>query len=155
MPSRVKGGARVRRFLRAMPDGVRGEIVTAFDHFGREMASTMRSRTPHRTGALLSRITYKVFPRTLRMQVGLIAGKRVRNRLFYARILDLGRKAQIVQARRRTQSGQVSTYSMRVRGIPAKRFVTGPLGQSRAALNRHTRGIFERALRRTAGGGGE
>jgi hypothetical protein len=155
MASRLRGASRVRRILRSLPESVRGEIMTAFEQFGRETSTTMRTRTPRRTGALVSRITYKLFPRSLRMQVGLIGGKSVRNRLFYGRILDLGRKGRTVQARKRTQSGAVTTYAMRVKAIPAKRFVTGPIRDSRAALNRQTKDIFTRALGRLAGGSEE
>lgn len=151
MASGVRGAARMRRFIRSMPEAVQQEIVGSLGRWGRELAGTMQARTPRRSGRLLSRIRFKVFPKTLRMQVGLLASKRERNALFYARILDLGRKARTVQARRRSRSGGASTYAMNVAPIRAMRFVTGPLSDLRSGMNKHIKGIWTRALRRTAG----
>lgn len=155
MASKLKGVAAVRRMVRRLPESVAKEIVSAFQRWGRELAARMRAGTPVRTGALIAKIGFKVFPRTLRLQVGLIASKRERQRLFYGRILDLGRKGRTVRARRRTKTGGVSSYAMNVGPIRAKHFVTGPMTDLRAGLRRYVHGIYDRALRRAAAGGGE
>jgi len=155
MPSRIRGVARQRRFIRSMPGSVSAEIIAAFNRWGPELAGAMRARAPSRSGRLQGGIRHKVFPRTLRLQVGLLVPKRERNALFYAIILDLGRKARTVQARRRRQSGGVTTYAMNVAPISAMRFITGPMRNLRSGLNRHIHGIWDRALRRSSAGGSE
>jgi hypothetical protein len=66
----------------------------------------MIGRAARRTGALVAGLAFKVFPKTLRLQVGLLT-KAVNRRLFYGRILDLGRKGQAGVAKRRS-SGERS-----------------------------------------------
>lgn len=151
--SSVRGAAKLRRLIRRMPEAVQQEIVGSLDSWGRELGGAMRARTPRRRGTLLSRIRHKVFPKSLRMQVGLLGSRKVRQRLFYARILDLGRKGQSVRARRRRKDGSVSTYAMNVGAIRAMRFVTGPLSDLRTGMNKHIKGIWTRALRRVSEGG--
>lgn len=161
---RWSGMNRVRRILRNLPDAMQVEMGDALEDSGREIAAAMAGRTPERTGALRKGIKYRVLRKSLRLRVGLIDAPRVRNKLFYGRILDLGRKAQTVTVRRRiagvAQPGggkalpgaRVAKYLMRVRGIAPKRFVTGRYPDLRAALNQRLRGIWDRALRRVAGG---
>lgn len=152
--SGVRGGPKLKRLIRRMPEAVQGEIVGSLDRWGGELATSMRARTPRgKTGRLLAGIRHKVFPKSLRMQVGLLVSKKERQRLFYGRILDLGRKAQQVRVRRRTKSGRVSSFTMNIPAIRALHFVTGPMSDLRAGLNRHIKGIWDRALRRVAGGG--
>jgi len=153
MASGVRGGAAIRRILRNLPEGFRQELITGLNSWGRELAGVMRARTPKRSGRLVGGIGYKVYPKVLRLRVGLIVSKRERNALFYARVLDLGRKGRTVQARKRLKSGGVSTYAMNVSPIRAMKFVTGPLSDLRSGLNRHIKGIWGRALRRVAGVG--
>lgn len=151
MPSGVRGAAKMRRFIRSMPESVQHEIVGSFNRWGPGLSGAMRARAPKKSGRLAGGIRHKVFPKTLRMQVGLLVSKRERNALFYARILDLGRKGRTVQAKRRLKNGGVSTYAMNVAPIRAMKFITGPLGDLRPGLNRHIVGIWDRALRRAAG----
>lgn len=152
--SGVRGGAKIRRLMRRMPEAVQTEIVGSLDRWGGELATAIRARTPRgKTGRLLAGIKHKVFPKSLRMQVGLLVTKKERQDLFYGRILDLGRKAQQVRVRRRTKSGRISSFVMNVGAIRAKHFVTGPLSNLRAGLNRHIKGIWDRALRKVSEGG--
>lgn len=150
--SKIRGAARMRRFIRSMPEAIQTEIVGSLDRWGRDMAAVMQARTPRRTGALIGKIRHKVFPRSLRMQVGVIGSKKVRQRLFYGRILDLGRRGQVVRARRHRKDGGVTVYALHVRAIRALHFVTGPMSDLRTGFNRHIRGIWERALRKVSGG---
>lgn len=162
---RWKGVGRVRRIMRGLPDSMRAEIVDTLEESGLDIAAQMVGRTPDRTGALRKGIKYRVLRQSLRLRVGLIEAPKIRNKLFYGRILDLGRKAQTVRVRRRiagvAQPGggkalpgaRVAVYMMRVRAIAPKRFVTGRYPDLRAVLNQRLRGIWDRALRRVAGGG--
>ena len=153
--------------MRQMPESVQEEINAGLDSYGRQLASAMRQRAPNKTGATRAGISHKLFPKTLKLQVGLVGTKRGRAKLFYARILDLGRRAQTVivhRFRRGTRAsgegkisrgrkiGSVSSYAMNVRAIRPMRFVTGPLTDLRAGLNRHLKDVWNRALQRSAGG---
>lgn len=176
--SRVRGIGRFRRLLKRMPDAVRGELVVELAVTGRQIKQAIQARAPRRTGALQAGITDEVLPKSLRLQVGLLGTKRGRADLFYGRIQDLGRREQVVlvQRRRRVEAeigggrtanilrlhrGRkvaediVSSYYMRVRAMPAKRFITGRFPDLRKTLNDNLRGIFARALGRIAGGDDE
>lgn len=160
----IKGIGRVRRILRGLPEAMRGEIVDVLEDGGREIAAEMAGRTPMRTGALRSGIKYRVLRRSMRLRVGLIDAPKVRNKLFYGRILDLGRKAQSVTVRRRIAGvavpgggkagamAAVAKYTMRVRGIAPKRFITGRYRDLRTKITTRLKGAWTRALGTIAGG---
>lgn len=178
MPSHLRGGRRFRRVLRGLPDAMRSQMVSVLNSGGRALASSMRAKAPKRTGAVAAGIQYRVFPKTLRLRVGLIGTPRGRAKLFYGRIQDLGRKGGevIVQRRRRvsldigagevagvlrTRRGRkvsediVTTYRMRVRPMAPKRFITGRFPELRTAIGNGLRGIWTRALRSIALGADE
>jgi hypothetical protein len=162
--SRIKGVAKVKRIMRALPDAMRDQIADALEQSGKDLAAEMSGRTPSRTGALRAGIKWRVLRKTMRLRVGLIDAPKVRNKLFYGRILDLGRKAQTVTVNRRiagvAQPGggkavagaRVAKYTMRVRAIAPKRFVTGRYPDLRAKINDRLRGVWTRALSKIAGG---
>ena len=175
----LRGMCRVRRLFRRLPAAVAGEIVVELHVTGREILAAAKARTPRATGALLDGESQRVRPKLLRLQVGLLGTPKGRSKLFYGRIQDLGRKAQVVLVERRRRvkrtlsnglelsllrvgaNGRkrsediVSTYRMKVRAMPGKRFITGRFPDLRGKLNRNLRGIFSRALAATAAGGGD
>lgn len=178
MRSKIRGGRRFRRLLKALPDSMRGQLVNVLRNGGRALVSSMRARAPNRTGALRQGIQFRVLEKTLRLRVGLIGTPRGRAKLFYGRIQDLGRKGRevVVQRRRRvsvnigagevvgvlrTQRGRkvgsdiVSTYRMRVRPMAPKRFITGRYPELRSAIGNALRGIWNRALNSMASTGDE
>jgi hypothetical protein len=150
---RVTGAATISRMLRTVADEVSLPIQTELHRAGNEMQRRMKGRAPSRTGATRSAISYRVYPKTLRLVVGLIGTKRSRNPLFYVRIQDLGRKAQTVQVRR-SRRGVVSSYAMNVRAMAAKRFITGGMPDLRRLLRANLKGIWRRALGRVSRSGG-
>lgn len=164
---RVKGAAAISKMLKQLPEAVRGELVVELHVTGREMVPLMQGRAPHRTGATRRGISYRVLPQSLKLQVGLIGTKAGRSRLFYARIQDLGRKAQTVTVRRFRAGGQrlyfrrqkfgpdLQTYSMNVPSMPGKRFVTGRMTDLRRQLRSNLKNIWAKALGRFAGGSSE
>lgn len=177
MAQRLRGIGRVRRIMRRLPDNMRGELKVALEKGGRTLQSAMRAKAPRLTGALSSGIDYRVTP-ALRLRVGLIGTRSGRAKLFYGRIQDLGRKAQVVMVQRRrrvevsigggetarilrTAKGRkvaadiATTYPMRVRAMAPKRFITGRFPDLRAALREALRGIWDRALGAISGGGDE
>ncbi len=161
---RWRGDKTFRRVMKGMPDAVRKEMADVLVDGGRDIRRMMAARAPRRTGALQQGILCRVLPKTLKLRVGLIGTKRGRAKLFYGRILDLGRKAQVVSVRRRKVAGSVlsrgrkvagATYQMRVRAIAPMRFITGRYGDARSIIQKRLRGIFDRALKNLAGGGND
>jgi hypothetical protein len=150
MASRLRGVAKTRRLLKRMPDAVQQEVLNALNATGRELAAGMQARAPVRTGALRAALSYKVFPKTLRMQVGILGPKGARSKLFYARILEFGRKAQTVTITRGPRAGA----SMRVSPLTARRFVTRGNTVLRDTLTKNLKNMWEAALGRVAEGGG-
>lgn len=174
----LRGIGRVRKMLRRLPDTVNAEIVVEISVTGRQMLAAVLARTPRKSGALQGGESFKVLPKSLRLQVGLLGTKRGRSKLFYGRIQDLGRKAQIVTVQRRrrvettlstgqrisqlrTKGGKklsadiVSTYRMKVPAMEGKRFITGRYPDLRRILNQNLRGIFSRALSSAASRAGD
>ncbi len=164
--SAIRGSKGFRRILKGLPDAMRAEIVDVLTKTGPAAAAIVSARvagtTKRRTGRLRAGVKWKVYPRTLRMQAGFLGTKAGRQKLFYARILDLGRKAKTVTVNRRRVGGSAlvrgrrdsgAPYKLKVRAIAAKRFVTGGIGGLRQVVNVRLNGIWDRALRRIAGGG--
>ena len=151
--SAIRGSKSFRRLLRGLPDAMRAERANVLTKTGPSAAAIVQQRvgatTKRRTGALAAGVKWKVFPRTLRLQVGYLGTKAGRAKLFYARILDLGRKAQTVTVKRKKGA---APYQMRVSGISPKRFVTGGIGGLRQTVSVRLRGVWDRALRRIAAG---
>ena len=173
----LRGMGRIKRLLRRLPDSVANEIVVELNVTGRDMLAAVTARTPRDRGALQSGLSKKVLPKSLRLQVGLLGTPSGRAKLFYGRIQDIGRKAQVVmvQLRRRVllkrRDGSIystlrtdargrkeradiaATYAMKVPAMEGKRFVTGRYPELRKMLGENLRGIFSRALSKIAGGG--
>lgn len=162
---RVRGAITVSKLLRRLPDDVAQQMVVELNVSGREMLAKMVGRAPIKSGATRRGLSFKVFPKTLKLMVGLISTKKGRSRLFYARIQDLGRKGQQVTARRFRAGGQrvyfrgkkfgqdVQTYQMNVRPMAGKRFITGRMPELRQLLQRNLKGIWTRSLKRFTGTG--
>lgn len=163
----VRGLPELRARLRKLPDKVQKEILAEFEKIGEELQEAMRARAPSKTGKLREGITYKVFPKTLRLQVGLRNTKAGRSTLFYGRIQDLGRKSQtvivhrltgaqraewrnrVVQGRARISrkpAGLGVTYALRVRAMVGKKFVSGRYPELRQKVRTNLQGIYARAM---------
>ena len=168
MPSRVRGAISTRRLLKRAPDAMRAELASVMIAAGPEIAGAMRGRAPRgKTGNLVAGVAWKFYPSTLRLVVGFI-GKKLNRQLFYARILELGRRAQTVTVTRgrsgggkgrryRTKDGRVRTvgdfYQMRVTALTPRRFVYQPATDLRRALSKRLNGIWDRVLQKLSGGG--
>lgn len=158
---RPRDRARVRRLLQAMPDEVGTQINQAYARHAPAILAYARGEVPSRTGKLRAALAFKLQKITKSrpfggLRIGLLT-KRIQSKFFYARILEYGRKAQTVKARRRRPvSGGVAVYMMRVKGIPANRydFVRGRAGEfMQRTLGNELRGVLNRALKRLAAGG--
>ena len=152
--SRVKGVAQLRRTLRTMPDFVRDGMADALRDSGQRLLARAKAETPRRTGQLSSALLMRVAPKSLNLKIGLLT-KGKRRRFFYGYILDQGRRAQVVQAKRRTKTGYV-TYPMKVRGIGQGdyEFVFGRRQDFRVNELPRIRRRLEDLLSRVARGGG-
>lgn len=150
--SAIRGSKSFRRLLKGLPDAMRAEMADVLTKSRPEaealVATRLDATTRRRTGALRAGVKSKVYPRTLRLQVGFLGTKAGRAKLFYARILDLGRKAQTVQIKHGSRKGQ----SMKIRAIAGKRFVTGGIGPLGKVINAKLNGVWDRAVRRVAAG---
>jgi hypothetical protein len=151
MSSKVKGRKQFARVVKAMPDEARADLVSAFGRVGRRAQAAMQARAKFKTGALRQGVKYKVLPKTLRLQVGLLGTKRGRSKLFYGFVLDKGRKAQTVTIARGPRRGA----SMKVRALTGDRFVSGEFPDLRDATMREVKPLFSRILARIGTGGSD
>ncbi len=150
----LRGSKAFRRTLKQIPQEARLELAHVLEDVGPKLARLIQANTPSRTGALRQGIKWKVLRRSLRLQVGLLGTKRGRAKLFYGFILNFGRKAQNVNVRRRTPSGAVASYLMRVRAFKALHFVTGRYPDLRKMTAARLKSIWDRVLTRAATGAG-
>lgn len=163
----VRGLPELRARLQKLPAKVQKEILDAFEEIGGELQSAMRARAPSKTGKLREGTTYKVFPKTLRLEVGLRNTKAGRSTLFYGRIQDLGRKSQtvivhrVIRAQRAEWLARIANgtarasrkprdlgtrYALRVRAMPGKKFVSGRFPELRQKARAKLQGIYARAI---------
>lgn len=147
--SKVKGVRAFRQRLKKLPDAVTAEIIDVLDDGGQKMRAAMQARARRRTGKLAAGVKYKVLPKSLRLQVGLLGTPRGRAKLFYGFILDKGRKAKTVTIRRGPRTGR----SMKVRARKGDHFVSGRYRELRELINRRANQVFDRALKRIGSGG--
>lgn len=153
--SQLQGSKSVRRLLKSIPDEMRLEMAHALEDVGPKLTRAMQANAPSRTGALRAGIKWKVLRRSLRLQVGLLGSKRGRAKLFYGYILNFNRKGQSVFTRRKTNSGKVSTYTMRVKYRKGDHFVTGRYPDLRNMTTAKLRGIWDRVLTRVSARAGD
>lgn len=153
MPSKFRRRRSYGRLIRNLPEAARAELADVLQDVAPAVRSTMLARVPRRSGALAAAIAVKVYPRTLRLRAGLLTRARAR-RLFYARILEYGRKAQTVNVRRRTPSGGRVAYVMRVAPIAAGRFIRGAMPELQTQLRVRLKEIWARILQQASRGMG-
>ncbi len=152
---RVRDRQRIRRILTSIGPEAEKEVVSAYQRHAPAILAYARGETPSRSGNLRARLAFKIFPKTLRLRVGLLT-KAVQRKAWYARILEYGRKAQNVRVNRRKPSGGTTQYIMRVKAIPSGRhdFVRGRATEfMRRTLGRDLNGVLTKALRRLSSGG--
>lgn len=152
--SRVRGARSLRRTLKALPEASREELGDTMNVIAFRLLGKAKAEVPVRTGRLKGLLSAKVLVNSLTLKLGLV-NKRAQRQGFYGFILDQGRKAQVARAKRRNQSGTVSTYSVRVRAIPRERynFVFGRIRDFRKNDLPRLRDALDRVLSRAARGG--
>lgn len=170
MSRRVRGDKSFARLLKQLPDAVKKEIIVEHHVTGREVLAEQQARVPVRRGKLKAGLSMKVLPASMRLQVGLI-GRPINRRLYYGRIVQFGRKAQVVIATRRNvlaatrplggrsnsyknlalKHGVKGAYKMRIRATAPRNFL---YPRTQAQLSQPYQQIWGRALDRAAAGAG-
>lgn len=121
MAGRIQGVLSLKRLLRRLPDVARQELGEELRDIGVRLLINARMETPVRKGALRRVLNYTVLVKSLQLRLGLIK-KADRSRFFYGYILDQGRAAKTVKAKRRKQDGSYSSYMMKVSPIAQSRY---------------------------------
>jgi hypothetical protein len=78
--------------LRQFPEAQQAAIVVELESLGRATTAYARNSAPVRTGRLATALSWFVFPKTMRLEMG-IRGRALNRSLFYGRILEYGRVA--------------------------------------------------------------
>ncbi len=154
--SRVLGGGRIRRLFKTLPETVGNEIGSVLQSAAPKLLAGMQAaaRTVVRvvSGALLGGLSYKFYPKTLRLRVGFFR----RNAPFYAAIIENGRKrpktSRPVHLRRR--DGTITTFTRKLNPVPAKHIVYSRQTNVRREINDRLKGIWSRAIRAASAGAG-
>jgi hypothetical protein len=153
---RTRDRIRIRRILQGIGPQAEQEILQAYQQRAPAILAYARGEIPSRSGKLRAAMSFKIFPKTLRLRIGLLT-KRIQSKFFYAHILEGGRRAQVARVRRqRPVSGGISVYTMRVRAISRDRydFVRGRAEQfMQRTLGDEMRGVLSKALNRLSAGG--
>ena len=155
-PSRgaLKGARKVKRLLKRLPDDVRTEINDVYRAKAPEALAYMQANAP---GSRIAKaMRFRIAEKTSKLLIGLI-GRKANSDLFFARILEQGRKAKTVQVKRRTKGGGTTSYALRVKAIARTRydFVRGRAATFVFGLIRQPLAtVWTNALRRAASGGG-
>ena len=141
-----QGLKTARRIMKNLPDEIEAEVVRMYQRKAPVVLAKARSETPVRTGALRNALSFKVYPRTKRMVVGLLT-KALNRKFFYGRILEDGRRAF-------AQKGKYKDRHIGV--IPASKYdIVGPRMRdfARRFVGGELKRIYTRALRRIVAGG--
>lgn len=145
----MTGIGELRRAMRALPDAAKAEIGDELRSGGFDIVSAMRAKAPRKTGQLERAISYRVLAKGLVLRAGLLDDKGGASTTFYGRIQDLGRKEQVVRVRRRKPGGGMAkSYTMQVRYMAGKRFVTGQYATLKARIGRNLQAVGARIARR-------
>jgi hypothetical protein len=89
---RIRGDRRFRKILARLPMAIREEMLVMLDDVGDELLPLMRAGAPVKTGAVRGALSKRLQRGIVRLRVGLV-GKPINRRLFYAGIIEFGRKA--------------------------------------------------------------
>lgn len=149
---RIIGVASTKRLIRRLPAAANEEMRDVLTTSGQIMLARAKAEAPVRTGGLRNALAFKLLKgAALTLKLGLLT-KRTKRRFFYGYILDNGRKAQRVRARRRGGT----PYYINVRAIDPERynFVFGQRRYFRENILPKVRTVWESILKRAASGVG-
>lgn len=140
----VQGDRAFRKLLRNLPDAAKDELIELLEGVGDEVAALQRAETP--SSRIRGAISRRVSRASLRLRVGLI-GRPINKRLFFARILEGGRKARTVMAVRRGKR-----YPLNVRAMAAHPAINKPRSALRALIGRKVAAFWDGTMARAGQG---
>ena len=157
--NRIQGLADAYALFDAIPQAAQDELDGLLIDIGEMAYSEQRADVPERTGALASGLRIQELLNSLRVRVGLIGLAGGRAKLFYGRIINFGRRAQVVIVSRRkpgiakrTSSGRkraddiAATYALRVKPMPPREFITAPRPEFQAAVAQRLANFWSRVM---------
>jgi hypothetical protein len=112
----VQGLADSYSLLDRIPQAARDQLAVEEARIGYEVLAAQQRDAPKRTGGLSGALSVQLMIEELRVRIGLLAPKA--RRFFYGRIIERGRRAQIVSA---TRGG--TSYKLRVGALAAHPFI--------------------------------
>lgn len=141
-----RGMSELNRLFDTLPADAEAALKEELPRVAAEILAIQKSQAPVRTGDLWRGLAVQVLGDGLKVRAGLIGnadkakGKLGLNDLFYGRIVEFGRKSQVVQVERRRRVGErlrtvrgrkvaadiVATYSLTVAAAPPRPFVDTP-----------------------------
>jgi hypothetical protein len=134
--SRVDGLAETYALFGNIPKAAHDELVVELNLIGKDILDAQKRDVAKRTGDLEAGLSLQVMIDELRARVGLLI--KGRSNLFYGRIVEFGRRAQVVLVQRRRRVGGklrlgpgrrkraedvAATYSLRVKALPPRPYV--------------------------------
>ena len=135
--------------MKQIPDALKNDIIETLDSGGREIVSAQRASARRKTGAMAAGLRSRLLRKSMTLKVGFV-GKATNRRLFYAKILGGGRKAQTVTAKR---GG--SSYALRVAARAPEPVIDPPAAKAaRSKLVKKLEATWRRVLETVARGGG-
>ena len=99
--ARVQGLAEAYAMFDGLPEAAREQMGVELAIIGRDFLALQQLRVPKDTGKLEAGLGVQLLLNQLRVRIGLNGLKKGQGDLFYGRILEFGRKAQTVLAKRR------------------------------------------------------
>lgn len=115
-----------------MPSAARDELKSALDDIGKGVLDLQKAQVPVHTGNLRDALTVDEALEQLRIRVGLVTISRAKGSPWYGRVVEFGRKAQVVTvkprlstSKRRLKAGLKArgSYALRVSALPPRPFV--------------------------------
>ena len=137
--SQLVGAASTRKLLRQLPASVKDEMADILAEEAPHLLAAMKADAPVKSGALRAGLAAKLLRKSMRLRVGIVTAASSR-KLFYGRIIELGRKANT-----KSRGG----------AIAARPFVFKPRPAIRARLASNLRSLWEHALAHAAIGVGD
>lgn len=147
---RIRGDRAFKKLLVRMPEAIRQEVVELLEETGTEIAAMQRAdATSSRARAAISA---RVLRGALQLKVGLV-GRPLNRRLWWTRIIEKGRKGSTEAAVRRTRSGRISRYNIRVPVMAARPFIwSARVINARTTMSGKLERFWARALTKASQG---
>lgn len=165
---RLRGDRSFKKLIRKMPAAIRDEMVTMMEEAGREILAMQQADAVVST-RVRKALAMRVLRGQMQLKVGLL-GRPINKRLWWARIIEKGRKAQTVIAvrgaahlkaggrrvgrrQRALDQGIAGVYRMRVSALPPRPAIYSQrVLAARETLGGRTVTFWEKVLARASEG---